>query len=247
MSLLAFFERQSKWDELRRLGNSRLVKLTILVPLIGYMILFNDELLKYLELSSPYFHDVFLRGRLASDGGGLSLSLAYRLYLFYFGFTTLAAGALIYEFCCPRLVHEYGSAAEYVRIEATTTDKVRLDGLAIPMLVEKYHRECAAAGVSVLDVWMRLAKPRDQAHGNQIGQLFVTMANDVYPRGTGWEGIDYARPNIMREYFVPLKTLRPVARWAAFVCYCLGFAILTVPTVHSFISVCATAWSKMTS
>jgi len=38
--------------------NSQLVKLTILVPLLGCIILFNEELVKYLELTSSYFRDV---------------------------------------------------------------------------------------------------------------------------------------------------------------------------------------------
>src|SRR5262245_23714640 len=120
MSLLAFVDRHSSWDKLRTLGNARLVKLTVLVPLIGYMILFNDQLLRYLELSSPYFHDAFIGGEVAGTGG-LSLSLAYRLYLFYFGFTFLALGALLYEFRCPWQVKRHGTAAEFVRVEGPIT------------------------------------------------------------------------------------------------------------------------------
>ena len=39
------------WDELRTLGQSRAVKLTILMPLIGYMIISNEQLIGYFELS----------------------------------------------------------------------------------------------------------------------------------------------------------------------------------------------------
>jgi hypothetical protein len=40
----------SKWDELRKYGNHPLARMTILVPLIGYLILFNEKLSSYYSL-----------------------------------------------------------------------------------------------------------------------------------------------------------------------------------------------------
>ena len=43
------------WRLLRSIGNSRAAKLTILIPLIGYLILLNDTVIKHLELSEEVF------------------------------------------------------------------------------------------------------------------------------------------------------------------------------------------------
>jgi len=40
-----------KWDVLRGLGQSRVVSITIFAPFIGYLILFNQYVAQYLELS----------------------------------------------------------------------------------------------------------------------------------------------------------------------------------------------------
>ena len=41
---------QVHWTVLRPVGNSIIVKLTILVPAIGYLIIFNDKLVGYVDL-----------------------------------------------------------------------------------------------------------------------------------------------------------------------------------------------------
>jgi len=46
------------WDILRKVGQSRLIGLTILVPVIGYMILFNDHLIHWFELSKSVFEGI---------------------------------------------------------------------------------------------------------------------------------------------------------------------------------------------
>jgi hypothetical protein len=44
-----------RWTVLRDIGNSAPAKLTILIPLVGYLIIFNEHVLKYLELSHQLF------------------------------------------------------------------------------------------------------------------------------------------------------------------------------------------------
>src|SRR5260370_41669929 len=43
------------WRLLRSIGNSKAAKLTILIPLVGYLILLNDTVIKHLELSEEGF------------------------------------------------------------------------------------------------------------------------------------------------------------------------------------------------
>ena len=240
--LLRVIDRQSRWDHLRVIGNSRLVKLTILVPLLGYMVLFNEQLVHYLELASPYFRDVFLHGR-AADGE--TWSLAYRLYCFYFGFTALAIGALVYEARCPRLVKAYGSAAEYYRVEGPTTDDHQLQLRAIPYLTRLFRDECRQLGLSVKEVWLAESPAglsfRSEEDEQKAKKLHNKMLQTINEQASG---ID-RKAWVMKSYFVPLKSAHPVSRWTAVVFYYLGFAILTVPTIHSFLSVVLTVANEL--
>src|SRR6185436_14747449 len=43
-----------KWQTLRGLGNSTAVKLTIFIPIIGYLVIFNETVVKYIDLSQRF-------------------------------------------------------------------------------------------------------------------------------------------------------------------------------------------------
>jgi hypothetical protein len=239
----AVLDHQSRWDELRTIGNSRLVKLTIIVPLIGYMILFNDQLVKYLELSSPYFRDVFLSGE---TGSGTTWSLAYRLYCFYFGFTALAIGALVYEFRCPKLVQTYGSAAEFYRVEGPTTGNQQLETMAIPRLTAEFEDKCAPFGIHAKDLWLFFNESRSSFKSNddriKLTLIFDSMQERIAELA---KGADSEKAAVMKDYFAPLKSVRPISRWTTLALYYVGFTVLAVPTFHSFISVIATVTDKL--
>jgi membrane protein implicated in regulation of membrane protease activity len=89
------------WSLLRSVGNSRAVKLTVLIPLVGYLILLNDNIVAHLSLSK----DVF------GDAAGATLT---RLLAIYVGLVLLAIASVVFAVWCPREVKRYGSPEEYV-------------------------------------------------------------------------------------------------------------------------------------
>lgn len=92
-----------QWTTLRGFGNSSPAKLTILIPLIGYLIIFNDQVTKFLQISSELV------------GVGPSPGISTRLLCVYFGLCLIALGTTIYSLLCPREIKYYGSSAAYVR------------------------------------------------------------------------------------------------------------------------------------
>ena len=102
--LIVGIEEASRWAKLRGVGNSGLVRLTILIPVIGYLILFNNEVVRHLQLDS--------RLRIFASEYPL------RLLLFYYGSFIAAAGSLLYAWRCPPLLKKYPSAVEYVESES---------------------------------------------------------------------------------------------------------------------------------
>ena len=102
-----FEHRVPQWSVLRSVGNSHVVRLTILVPLIGYMVIFNERLLPYIELSKTIF----------GTSNGLESPLSHgswRLLFAYFGLTFVAIASVVYQFRCPQMVKTYATVEEYI-------------------------------------------------------------------------------------------------------------------------------------
>ncbi len=91
-----------RWSTLRSVGNSFAVRATVLIPLVGYFIIFNSKLADYVGL----IHEVT-----GTDTSGLSVSP--RLFETYFGLCFVAVGATIYSFFCPSVIKKYGSSAAF--------------------------------------------------------------------------------------------------------------------------------------
>ncbi|TBD34873.1 hypothetical protein [Rhizobium ruizarguesonis] len=104
MRTVASLDHQSRWSVLRRLGNSTVAKATIAVPLVGYLLLFNGEIVNFLSLHTDFC-------RPASCGPSL------RLLLLYLGCCSIAVGAALYGLKCPALIKKYDSAAAFFEAE----------------------------------------------------------------------------------------------------------------------------------
>lgn len=119
------------WHHLRGVGNSGLVRLTVLTPVLGYLILLNETVSNYLQLHP----------RLAL----FSSDVPVRLLFLYYGTVVLAVASLTYIFRCPQIVKRYGSASEYCAAELnyqSSANHLKLLRDRVRTLVEKdYIRE----------------------------------------------------------------------------------------------------------
>jgi len=88
----------SKWHSLRSLGNSQVAKLSYLIPMLGYFILFNRQLVESLKLHTHF----------CGDG----CTVTWRLEFFYFGGCAIAVATFIYALRCPTIVKKFDSASE---------------------------------------------------------------------------------------------------------------------------------------
>ncbi len=116
--------RNIPWTRLRDVGNLTAVKLTVLIPAIGYLILFNEKAMEYLALTPEL-------------GGTREVgSVSVRLLLIYFGLCGLAAGATLYSIFCPEIIKRYSSPSNYV---ASTRESLGTTGYVIAAAtVEKF-------------------------------------------------------------------------------------------------------------
>ncbi len=76
-----------------------MAKLSYLIPLIGYFILFNDEIVKSLQLHTSF----------CTAG----CNVTWRLQFFYFGGCAFAVATGLYAVRCPTLLKRYDSASDF--------------------------------------------------------------------------------------------------------------------------------------
>ena len=81
-----------------------IAKISIAVPLIGYFILFNDGIVKYLHLNTAVC-------------GGDSCEASWRLLFLYFAGCAYGLAGALYALYCPITIKSYSSAAEFLETE----------------------------------------------------------------------------------------------------------------------------------
>jgi hypothetical protein len=100
------------WTALRLVGNSMPAKLSILMPLVGYLIFFNEYVSRIIHFTNI-------------DGGAVPpslISLAGKLYFLYFGLFLAGVASAIFQLRCHGIVKRYSDEDDFVlRAESTIT------------------------------------------------------------------------------------------------------------------------------
>lgn len=99
LALFYRLEEHSRWSALRTLGNSSLVKASVLMPAFGYILLLNESVQSLLTIKY--------------DGWLLKyLPAVWRIWLLFYGSFFLAAASILYAMLCPPKIKQYGSGFE---------------------------------------------------------------------------------------------------------------------------------------
>lgn len=101
------------WSALGRLGRNRVVSLTILVPFVGWLILFNSHVVEFFRLSDAFF--TWSAGETTADAG--RRFTVTRLHFTYFGLLTVAAASALFSLYCPAIIKQAGTRNEYIAAE----------------------------------------------------------------------------------------------------------------------------------
>ena len=202
--------RVPAWEGLRKIGQSKLISLTIFIPVIGYMIIFNEQLILLFELSKDLFSNIST----IEIGEGISQDNKTRLFYFYFGFTFLGVGSLLYQLFCPSIIKEHGSDREFIREEVDLMTGKRT------WLVLEFLKNNA------------VDKERDF---QDIDRLLETQ-------GTGStqsqkENLNAAKTDIMLMQWQFENWSNNKTRCFIALFYSLGFGILIVPSLEMFYKV----------
>jgi hypothetical protein len=89
-----------RWSNIRTVGNSPIVRAAIVMPVVGYLILLNENLMA-IEAKYRYFF----------------LHSPWRLVFIYYGFLIISVSAIMYALQCPNQIRKYSSPVEYMNSE----------------------------------------------------------------------------------------------------------------------------------
>lgn len=149
------------WSLLGSVGNSGVAKATILIPIIGYMIIFNENLVQYFNL--------------AKEVGGVRLgeefTVSPRLLIIYFGLCAVAVGASLYSFFCPPEIKMYKNPSAYVMGDGPVIKEFALSLIANRLKQSPSAETYAAIPGSLQDKFSTYEDERAEIH-NATLRLF---------------------------------------------------------------------------
>ncbi|WP_441232591.1 hypothetical protein [Bradyrhizobium sp. 1200_D9_N1_1] len=113
------------WSAIRRIGHSRLLSLTIAIPFLGSLLLFNQYVVDVLTLSPDLVRRWVNIPESGAAEAARQLTLS-RLYYVYFGLTFLGFGSALFTLFCPQMVKDYASPTECVQAESAIVTPSRI-------------------------------------------------------------------------------------------------------------------------
>lgn len=204
--------KKVSWLDLRSLGNSKLVQSTVLVPVIGYLILFSEWFLE-----------------LVGERNGFNL--LWKIYCLYYSFTLIAVASVIYNYKCPSAFKYYGSLAEYIEKEERLYGKYNIGKLlrhitqALRRRGKETLEEASPSVKSNLDLLFMI-------HPSQV-ETFNTAAlkigNEIINEG---KLIEYLSFFYNHHHHLNLKSKKVVI-----ILYSIGFTLLLIPSITMFVEV----------
>jgi len=272
------------WSAVRRIGQSRLIALTIIVPFLGSLLLFNQSVVDVLTLSPELVRRWLHLSVNESTEAARRLTLT-RLYYVYFGLTFLGIGSSLFVLFCPLYIKNYSTEIEYQTIEGPLVSKPKMT-LILPYVALEYSRwfgdedyitpyryirgfaqpddfhvlfSAVTSGLygslpkdAVSEDTICAIGAEDNGHpyedfrrrpepskianvfhsGSRLQMGFVDAMQDLAIRPE-------FRNDVMTLHYMALDQTRPLLRLTIAGFYGLGFTLLLVPTIKTFISISA--------
>ena len=216
------------WSTLRILGQSKMVSMTIFVPVIGYMILLNEDVVGYLSLS-----DELLSKSSVTESNWLSFSDTFgRLRLIYLGLVFVGIASFIFKIRCPSEILRHRNEYDYIHAELAVMTSERFSAAK-----ERLTQWPASIPN---DLRLRVNSVEDTELSETLMQVSA-IARTGQPPKLIWDDWYNRNRRIMSEALSVLYDIvnqsRVYWRSTIFALYVLGFLILLWPSLEIFIRI----------
>jgi hypothetical protein len=195
----------AKWTTLREVGNLWAVKLTVLIPVVGYLILFNAYLIEYLRLSPEVVSPPQLQ----------TGAIGFRLLCIYFGLCFIAAASVLYTRFCPQQIKQFRTPAAYVAAE-----REHLGTSATEELKGELAKRDEDAHAALHRTTEHREKLLDERRETTLDEMLTVNRLNV--------------TDIMHATYKSLNVVYPLVRQVVAVLFLIGFGFLAIPSVEVF-------------
>lgn len=89
-----------KWSALKGVMSSKFARLTVIIPIIGWLLIYNDNLIQLFE---------------ELLGEELPEELNWKVYIFYVGLFCISVSSILYAIFCPKEISAHTSDVNYVK------------------------------------------------------------------------------------------------------------------------------------
>jgi hypothetical protein len=207
---LTWLETHSRWSQLRALGQSNLVRASVLMPVLGILLLFNETVQQYLTIrydpSWPFNY----------------LPSMWRIWMLYYGGCVLAVASLVFSWRCPAEIKQYASSFMMADAERHHYTSHRLTDIISKRLNDLY------SGLSTREesITKTFASPRLKPDQPNLG---VGSSPDLQS-GDQW-GLGLIRIWELND----IK--RPKTRIAVYLLFRAGLVLVSIPAIVTFVQV----------
>ena len=132
-SALAPLSSSLSWTAISSIGKSNVARLTILTPILGYLVLYNNTLNSALELSAP------LNSSIEAATGLLSSLHSRRMDFLYFGLLSLGCGVGLFSLFAPGSVRRHSDEIAFVEAKMKICTPLLIHS-SLTSVIERYLR-----------------------------------------------------------------------------------------------------------
>ena len=211
-----FLDNIPKWNFLAIVGRSHIFKLTPLVPIFGYMIIFNDKMKDAMAL--------WVDGINVSE---VSASIEIRLYYLYFGFILLSISSIIFAWRCPQAIKRNIHKEEYISSD--------LGSISV-----NEKRNIVGEVNGYLDAKLRAGRFKDQVDYSQY-RTVMTFCHQLYKFGYLNKGEGNYMIDALTVYYEIMNKSYAVARFFCFAMMVSGGVLVSIPSMKVFVQVLSKA------
>jgi hypothetical protein len=224
-----FWHKTVNWEVLRSIGGSPLAAVSVLMPFIGYVILYNGQVVTFLEgvgLKLPQFSAAFEEAEIKGAWAFslVDLEVLTRLNYLYVGSFFVGCGTILYRLAAPKTVTQCGSINSFYDRELDRASARRLRSMVATIKARRV--EVSNRLISVAPWLDRDNATLKIAYGEMREQEDTQLQADV----------------LSSFYNVESRYFRRKHAMTVFILYIIGFLLVSIPgiafTAQVLLSIC---------
>lgn len=225
-----YWHRSINWENLRSIGSSPLASVSILMPFIGYAILYNDQIMTFLVDLGIGLKSGAVPGTPGDDSGSTNflsslskffeLDLIVRLNLLYIGTVSVGVGTILFRLRAPKTIQRHSSIENFFNSELDRASARRLRTMVHTI---KKRRPNVAEELIIYAPWL----DREGSHSLALS----------YAEARG-EGDQQIHTDVLSSFYnVESRYCNRKSAWVVLFLYALGILFLAIPGVFFTIQV----------